>query len=276
MKCCTNVQKVTSPSSTVEPGSGERRPSLPYFSEDSVRKAKRDSLKNATSVESTTKDELQFLRQITGGGADESNTVRKQLFDESSTSSVSEAYEGSTKLLEKIDSTKDGEEKETECADVDHSDSTEESATIPKPREKKEREAELTMGPTDATSVARSYTQEHVLTPSKLADRLGGAIISRTLSESEEKTELWQDTHKVNDSQLEDEKENGQMNDMKRAVSWRDGQQIGLKDLPKSHSFSSHSRQISRSSSFQLHFGNDDENEEIVPDDDFLNDDWDE
>ena len=44
-------------------------------------------------------------------------------------------------------------------------------------------------------------------------------------------------------------------------------------DLHTSHSFAS-SNQISRSSSYQLHFGNEDD-DEVVADDDFMDDDWD-
>lgn len=69
-KCCRHVRRdVASPSSSPEAASGGRRPSLPYFAENSAQKARRDSLKEEKEAPlSTAKDELQFLREITGGG----------------------------------------------------------------------------------------------------------------------------------------------------------------------------------------------------------------
>jgi len=85
-KCCKHVQKdALSPS--LETASETRRQNLPYFSEDSVRKAKRNSLKSAQEpLPSTQKDELQFLREITGGRSKEQKEVlRKNPFHGSST-----------------------------------------------------------------------------------------------------------------------------------------------------------------------------------------------
>ncbi|KAL3785084.1 hypothetical protein ACHAWO_000291, partial [Cyclotella atomus] len=73
-KCCTNVSKeVASPAS---PYRGDRRPSLPYF-QNAVSPVRRNS---ADPVPSTPKDQLKFLREITGGddaGSDKENRPKK-------------------------------------------------------------------------------------------------------------------------------------------------------------------------------------------------------
>ena len=83
-KCCRNVRKdVASPSSSADatPNGEERRPSLPYFEADSVRKSRRDSLKDVKSPgPSTPKDELKFLRQLNVGGGTDADKVLKNLF----------------------------------------------------------------------------------------------------------------------------------------------------------------------------------------------------
>ena len=70
-KCCKNVRKeVASPSSSA-PTSGDRRPSLieKFISEDSVRKLRKQSLLESPDTPSK-RDELQFLREITGTGGE--------------------------------------------------------------------------------------------------------------------------------------------------------------------------------------------------------------
>ena len=95
-----------------------RRPSLPYFSEDSVQKAKKNSLKSAQKpLPSTQKDELNFLREITGGRNNRSTEVlRKNLFCESSSSSSESSAAGPAQFMEGIEQTNENgtceEEKE--------------------------------------------------------------------------------------------------------------------------------------------------------------------
>jgi len=106
-KCCKHVRKdAMSPSS--DPSSKDhRRLSLPYFSEDSVQKAKKNSLKSAQKpLPSTQKDELKFLREITGGRNNRSTEVlRKNLFCESSSSSSESSAAGPAQFMEGIEQT---------------------------------------------------------------------------------------------------------------------------------------------------------------------------
>lgn len=93
-KYCKNARKDVSKASL---STDDRRPSLPYFSEaaeESLRKARRDSLNNEKKdpLPSTPKDELQFLREITGGKNVESLGAvgSKNLFPEASFKTVIE------------------------------------------------------------------------------------------------------------------------------------------------------------------------------------------
>ena len=87
-KCCKNAQKVSSPAS---PGH-DRRPSLPYFMNAVSPSARRNS---ADPIPSTPKDQLNFLREITGQGENQSEKkidLAKNLFvdiDNDSTTSQS-------------------------------------------------------------------------------------------------------------------------------------------------------------------------------------------
>ncbi len=62
------------------PQNGDKRPSLPYFSELTTQKMRRNSLKYAEDpVAGTPKDELEFLREITGGAKAEVEEVRRNM-----------------------------------------------------------------------------------------------------------------------------------------------------------------------------------------------------
>ena len=93
-KYCKNARKDVSKASL---STDDTRPSLPYFSEaaeESLRKARRDSLNDEKKgpPPSTPKDELQFLREITGGKNVESIGAvgSKNLFPEASFKTVIE------------------------------------------------------------------------------------------------------------------------------------------------------------------------------------------
>lgn len=75
-KCCQNVEKVTSPSPDKD-----RRPSLPYF----MNAAQASARKNfADPIPTTPKDQLNFLKEITGQGVNlsekDDSDPAKQLF----------------------------------------------------------------------------------------------------------------------------------------------------------------------------------------------------
>lgn len=256
---------MASPSSIASESSGERRPSLPYFSEDSVRKQKRNSLRDVKSpAPSTPKDELQFLKEITGGEREDgSKDVRKNLFNESSSSSD-----------ESTPREKNGNSRREE--------------NMPSLQNK--------AGSFSTETTARSSASD-------LGGRLGGAIISSNNNllpdESEEKTEVEPLSYGGPGFEEKDDASNGHtgsFRDSERASqpahtndrfdldalrnALHEGDQRSLvkvlskRDLPtRSQSFAS--SQLTRSSSYQLHFGGDND-DEVVPDDDFLNDDWDE
>jgi hypothetical protein len=203
------------------------------------------------------------LKEITGRGSEDgSKEVRKNLFTESSSSSD-----------ESPPREKNGNSRE----------------------EKEHSFLQNKAGSFSTETTARSSASD-------LGRRLGGAIISSNQllpDEWEEKTEVeplsydgrgfegkddasyghagsFRDNAPA--SQLERTDDHFDMDALRNALHKGDQRSLvkvlSKRDLPvRSQSFAS--SQLTRSSSYQLHFG-DDNNDEIVPDDDFLNDDWDE
>lgn len=223
-KCCKSMRKdVTFSSSTT----------MAYFSEDSVRKAKEKSLKLVDDpVASTVKDELDFLREITG----QTSESCKNLFTGPSFSSH---------CVEDVAHVKEN---------VPVRNKPEFSSKM---RNDRSNEGEAVM-PTAAS-------------PSALGGRLGSAI------ESEDKKEI-----EPYDSLPARRYRNNDQFDLKEM---RTDLTFSHKNIPASDSRTSSSstvpnqndpatQQIRRSSSYRLHFG-DDEDSEIEADDDFCDDDWD-
>ncbi|KAL7439341.1 hypothetical protein ACHAXH_006689, partial [Discostella pseudostelligera] len=78
-KCCKNAKKYAASPPSLS-ATGDRRPSLPYFSEIATQKIRMNSLKFADDpIAGTPKDELEFLRDITGGTTAEVEEVRQNM-----------------------------------------------------------------------------------------------------------------------------------------------------------------------------------------------------
>lgn len=245
--------------------SEESRPSLPLpYLADSVRKAKRNSLKYIKDPGvSTPKDELHFIREITGGKSEESKEVRKNLFTSPpSASSVENTVRAKIETGEEPTDRKSGRKEKKE------------SVPFTQNADEKSRVGYTGSMRRGSSSKGETAISNPTSPSSDLGDRLGSTIVSNTLPpESEEKTEVeplpydgpgFEETNEADDagaSQLGRANDQFDMKEMRR-LSY---------NIPTSHSFSS-ANSLQRSSSYQLHFGNDDE---ILPDDDFLND-WDE
>mmetsp|Transcript_39097 Transcript_39097/g.81814 ORF Transcript_39097/g.81814 Transcript_39097/m.81814 type:complete len:505 (-) Transcript_39097:275-1789(-) len=329
-KCCKHVQKeVASPSSTSI--SGDMRPSLPYF-DDSVRKAKKNSLKDAEEPPmSTTRDELQFLREITGGGKKDEAPEAEAEAQEGQCKNLGMSMENAIECMDEKSSHADSlENKLKNGKDMGQLSNFQAKGRSENPNRPEglflmekdnaefNNESPEYNGPLSSsingelrTTIRKDYGGEEeneiapilvskavkdISTKAEIATSSDTRIVAKkTPRESEEKTEVeplsydgrgFEETNgdvyghsrsfRGNDSASRIASADGrfEMNKFGMGLSDVDDHGLNRKDLHTSHSFSS-SRQISRSSSYQLHFGNEDEGD-IGADSDFLDDDWDE
>jgi len=199
-----------------------------------VRKAKKNSLKDATDpVESTTKDELQFLREITGAGEEpgESIDVRKTLFLHNDTSSLIED-KVDEKIEQKDDSSvqTDGRGEENENAPFVQKEDDEDAPG----RFSSDVRIDMPLTEETAKSVETSLHPD-------LGTRLGASIDENTLPpESEEKTEVeplsyegpgYEETtssYRVS-SQMAHSKDDFNMDGLRKALSQGEKQQRSYK-----------------------------------------------
>jgi len=262
-KCCKHVRKdAMSPSS--EPSSKDHMcPSLPYFSEDSVQKAKKNSLKSAQKpLPSTQKDELKFLREITGGRNKRSTEVmRKNLFCGSSSSSSDSSAAVPAQFLE-------GNELTNEKGTCE-----EEKENRPFVR----NETSVDLRRPSYTQFGSFSTAQTAKTNQVFSSGVNGqseATIATSHLKSEEKTEVVEPHgharachNNGGDLQLTSTKGHLKRRELKMSLFKRDDPQLNNHDEHASHHFAT-------SSSFRLHFGNEDDGE-VLADDNFLTDDWD-
>lgn len=214
-----------------------------------MQKAKKNSLKSAQKpLPSTQKDELKFLREITGGRNKRSTEVlRKNLFSESfSSSSESSAavpaqfLEGNEQMIEKGTCE---EEKEN------------------RPFVRNETSVDLRRP---------SYTQ----CVSSGVNGQSEATTATSHLKSEEKTEVIEPhgharagDNNGGDMQLTSTKGHLKRRELEMSLFTRDESLLNNHDEHASY-------HLATSSSFRLHFGNED-NGEVLADDNFLTDDWD-
>ncbi|KAL7553544.1 hypothetical protein ACHAWF_016874 [Thalassiosira exigua] len=268
-KSCKNVRKpVASPSSPAP--LSEERPSLPYFSEEKVRKAKRNSLRDAKDpVASTPMDELQFLRQITGKGSEESKEMPKQLFiDSSSVSSTTEDTAIEVEVNQKRGALANGDSGEGRDDPTDRRYSGEVSCGT----NDTETLGDSGEGKDDPTNIGcnSGVVGSGTNNTEALGARLGKSILSSLPPESEEKTEVEPLSY---DGYGFEEIKEGRYG----SFSFRNNSDV-LNQAPADGNVNMYELRkalSNRSLNNKLHFGNEDD-DEIVPDDDFLNDDWDE
>ncbi len=252
---------------------------LPYFAEDLARKARRNSTKEVNHpLASTPKDELQFLREITGRAPEVTEVAGKNLFLKvSSPASIEDSKPVNAK----------SEEEDTESTSSSSSSNFGERSNSPAVHDaflpKSDEKAEAGLLLCEKSNVAASCSCDD----STSASRLRAWSESDNLLRREDMSEtITSSIGRANDPL--DTKNLG------RALSKSKDQPLSLKvranvkasctaavrrsfshylieqNIPSSRSLSS-SNLMSRS--YRTLFGNDDE-DEILPDDDFL-DDWD-
>lgn len=282
------------------PQNGDKRPSLPYFSEITTQKLRRNSLKYAEDpIAGTQKDELEFLREITGGAKAEVEEVRRNmdLFRGASFSTFAEDVGA-------MDGMDDGDDNSVEVISG-------KSGTLILPDG----------STTEKTATFKLYSSSDNSNRSETSDtsstdhldqivRLSSVLKSTTLSpEFAIKTEV----QCIDKSEARDvtsfREDDGSsrlihssdakpvLKDLRTALLTGDSQSFCLKVRSRARINLRHetnpntyisiikyaqkqtissksSDRVAKSSTYRVHFGNDDD-DKIVPDDDFVHNDWD-
>lgn len=273
---------------------GDRRPSLPYFSEIATQKIRKNSLKFADyPIAGTPKDELEFLREITGGTKAEVEEVRQNmnLFRGASFSTFAED-------VGMIDGS-DGEDDSDELIPRKFS-----TVNFPGTAKTEETSIHKSFCPSDSSSKSETSGTSptaHLIQIAQLSSAINGIAMSPELAKPTE-CKLLHDiegtvatslrSSRVGDSAsrlIHDMDHKPDVKDLRAALSKVDSQRCLKVRMQSATMNFSHEPcsvtlnikfaqkqppSIAKSSTYRVHFGNEDD-DKILPDDDFLHNDWD-